>query len=474
MLGLVVVTAAAESDPRLTGRWHYQDAVQEIVAEFNPDGTFHQITRTIMGFQEFQGRHRFENGVLHLEVPGNPAQDVQCEFTNSDTMRLTYASGLVLIARRFPSESRTPPPAKTDSKVEAKPPDAAPSRSLAGKPASARPGRLVMNRVEEPNEKAFTVLVPEGWQIGGGVFNVNPVERGGSGNSMLPKCDFRVQSDASGSVLIRWLPSWNYADLSRSPTGYTFFQPGQLYQGMLVRPWIGARQFLIELLRQEHPDAQDLRIIAEDTLPEVTAAFVKQAAALNQGLQQIGLEPVRFESMALLIEYTQAGQRYRETIRVTLEDQRASAFQWSNENTVLCRAPADAFDAWKPILDGIHASIQINPQWLAAVQRAGGERARMAFETQQYINKVANEIVENRRKTNAEIRHEEYLLLSGQEEYKNPFNGQVERDTSAYLYRWVNEKGSVILTDENSFDPNEHVEFKPHEWKRSKVWDRKP
>ena len=109
----------------------------------------------------------------------------------------------------------------------------------------------------------------------------------------------------------------------------------------------------------------------------------------------------------------------------------------------------------------------MNPQWVAAVTRAMGERAKGALETQRYINKVANEIVENRRRTHAEIRHEQYLFITGQEEYTNPFNGQAERDTSEYRYRWVNNQGDYFYTDENSFDPNKHEEYNTREWKRT-------
>jgi hypothetical protein len=96
-----------------------------------------------------------------------------------------------------------------------------------------------------------------------------------------------------------------------------------------------------------------------------------------------------------------------------------------------------------------------------------------ALETQQYINRVANEIVENRRRTNAEIRHENWLFLTGREEYKNPFTGAVERGTSEYRYRWQNNQGEVLYCDENAFDLNRNEEFNTKEWKRSEAWDRK-
>ena len=145
---------------------------------------------------------------------------------------------------------------------------------------------------------------------------------------------------------------------------------------------------------------------------------------------------------------------------------------WSNEDTVVFRAPVAEFDAWKPVLDLIRSSREMNPQWVAAVNKAVGERTKNALETQRYINKVANEIVENRRRTHAEIRHEQWLFISGQEEYKNPFTGKTELGTSDYRYRWVNNQGDILYTDENSFDPNKYEEYKTREWKRSPVRPR--
>lgn len=317
------------------------------------------------------------------------------------------------------------------------------------------------------------MLVPKGWQIAGGIFNVNPLQTNGPGNTISPKCDFTVKSDNRGNIMVRWLPSWNYADLTYSPTGFGLFKPGQYYQGMPVRVMVNAKQFITELLAKERPQASNLQVLAEDPMNEVTAAFTQKAEAVNNSLRQLGKAPLRFESLAVVVEYTEGGQRFRETFMTTIADNRHGAFQWSNENTIACRAPAAAFDSWKPVLDMIQTSRQANPQWLAAVEKAAGQRAKGALETQQYINRVANEIVENRRRTHAEMRHEQWLFISGQEEYKNPFTGEIERGTSAYRYRWENNQGEVLYVDENSYDPNRYEEYNSREWKRSEVWDRR-
>jgi hypothetical protein len=332
---------------------------------------------------------------------------------------------------------------------------------------------VLFQKIWEPKEKAFTVLAPKGWKIDGGIFNVDPLKTNGPGNTISPKCDFTVKNDAQGSVMIRWVPSWNYADLTYSPSGFGLFKPGQYYQGMPVRVIVSAKQFLNEILQKEHPQAANFQIVAEDPMNEVSTAFAKKAEPVNNNLRLMGLAPMRFESLAMVVEYTEGGQRYRESVRTTIADNRGGAFQWSNENTVMLRAPAAEFDAWKPVLDTIQLSQQPNPSWLASVARAVGQRAKGAMETQQYINRVANEIVENRRQTNADIRHENWLFISGQEEYKNPFTGEVERGTSAYRYRWENNQGEILYTDENSFDPSRYEEYNSKDWKRSEIWDRR-
>jgi len=477
MVGLVVsllccgVPAGRAGGNPIVGKWRYQDPQQEIVADFKADGTFDQVTKTTVGTEQFRGRYNLSGQTLMLQPDGYPAEQINCRFEDPDTMALTYQNGMTLVARRV----RT----GVSGSASATLPSSTPGRGAPQNPApppispsGRKPAMMHFQRVWEPNERAFTVLVPEGWQTAGGIFNVNPLQMNGSGNTIAPKTDFAVKSDERGRVMIHWIPIWNYADLTYSPTGFSFFKPGQYYQGMPVRVMISPKQFLTELIQKERPQAREIRVVAEDPMQELTAAFMHQTEQVNRNLQQMGLFPIGFSSMGMVFEYEEGGERYRESAQTTIADNRRGGFLWSNENTIMFRAPVSEFETWKPILDTIQTSVEPNPQWLAAVTKAMGERASNALETQRYLNRVANEIVENRRKTNAEIRHEQWLLISGQEEYKNPFNGQVERGTSAYAYRWESNQGDIIYTDENSYDPNRHEKYGSREWRRSVVWDR--
>ncbi len=63
-------------------------------------------------------------------------------------------------------------------------------------------------------------------------------------------------------------------------------------------------------------------------------------------------------------------------------------------------------------------------------------------------------------------------MLTGQEDYVNPFTKEVERDTSEYKYRWTTEQGDMIYTDQYGFNPNTQREFNNQDWKLTPVRER--
>jgi len=329
-----------------------------------------------------------------------------------------------------------------------------------------------LERTWEPNEKAFWFLKPKGWLLSGGIFNVNPMQMNGPGNTVAPKNDLSVKMDAAGTVMFRWAPVWYYADLTYFGLAANGFPTGSYYRGMLVKPIPTPKAYLLELLRTARPTLSDLKVVAEDPMPEIVEAYKKANQTINQALTQMGKRPNGYAAAAIVVEYTENACLFREALTTVIVDTRASTFAWNNERTVMLRAPATEFERWKSVLDSIRTSDHMNPDWVTAVNRNVATRTKNVRETDNYLNRVANEIVENRRKTNAEIRHENWLFITGQDEYKNPFTGEIERDSAEYRHRWVNNQGDVILTDQNDFDPNTIEEYKTREWKPSPVRDR--
>ena len=134
--------------------------------------------------------------------------------------------------------------------------------------------------------------------------------------------------------------------------------------------------------------------------------------------------------------------------------------------------PADEADQWKPVFDIIRQGVEFNPQWIAAAARAAGQRGKTVEETMKAIQTIDQQIYENRARTNADIQHENYLLLTGQDEYVNPFTNKVERDTNEYKRRWTTDQGDRIYTDQEDFNPNAVKELNHQTWKLTPVRPR--
>jgi hypothetical protein len=348
--------------------------------------------------------------------------------------------------------------------------DPAPKEAAAGKPITLR-----FERKWEPNERAFSILVPADWTLQGGMFHVDPTQAGGPGNSIDGKCDVTIKKDAEGTVAFRSLPSWNYADFSRNPQmafAASMFPAGSRYQGMEVRPMPSCAQYLQGLFAQLRPGVSEVKVVQSMPIPELAEVFRTLFKSVDEQQRMMGFPALAYDAGGLVVDYTEGGRRFREAVVTCLIDFRAAAAMWSNQYTLDMRAPADEANDWKPVFDIIRQSVQFNPQWVAAAARAAGQRGKTVEETMKAMQSIDQQIYENRARINANIQHENYLLLTSQDEYVNPFTGKIEQDTNEYKRRWTTEQGDMIYTDQDDFNPNAVKELNHQTWKLTPVRPR--
>jgi hypothetical protein len=354
------------------------------------------------------------------------------------------------------------------------PPPAASSRPSSAQPPAA-PGPLVMRRQAEPRQNAFSVLVPQGWLIEGGLFSVDPTQAGGALNAIETKCDFSVKRDTAGTVMVRWAPSYNFVDWSRAAEFASLaqlFPPGRTYNGALVKPMPTVEQYLMEGFKLVRPKATDVRVIERIDLPMVADLCTKLSQGVNAQMAQLGKPPMTFTAGALVIEYTEGGNRYREAALTALGDWRAAAGIWSNQFTFHMRAPAAQETQWKPVLDIVRQSLKFNPQWVAAYVRAAGERGQAAAALFRSLERIDQEIFAHRSAMQERISEDNYLLLTGQEKYVNPYTREVEQDSSDYRFRWTTPGGDRLYSQQDGFDPNRDAQLNQLEWKLTPVEQR--
>ena len=337
--------------------------------------------------------------------------------------------------------------------------------------ASDIPETIVFNRVQEPREKAFSILIPRGWQIEGGIYRQNPLQGGGPGNAIAAKLDFAVKKDNNGTVMVRWLPEMLYVDMRRSPAGQMgFFQPGSNYMGMTVMPLMSAGDFInTVVIPYSHPNAVNMQIIKATPLNQLAENYRQRMQAM--------MPMIQFSYNGALIHYTydDGGVRCEEKAVALIEDWgEIGAGMWGNKETFFVRAPKGEIEKWAPVFEIIQQSVIIDPQWLAGEMKGQLTRSKIVLDTQREVQRIENEMVEHRRKTYEEINNDMYLTLTEQEEYVNPYTGETEIGSNLWDHRWINESGDVIYTDNTDYDPNIDTNLNRSDFKRTPIRKRQP
>jgi hypothetical protein len=332
-------------------------------------------------------------------------------------------------------------------------------------------GTVIFQRVTEPNERAFNLLIPKGWQVEGGILRVNPMAQGGPAQSIAAKLDFAVKKNPGGTMMIRWLPDMLYYDARMSPAGQMgLFPPGSNYQGMTVSPLMSALQFLSQVVfRFSHPQANGVRAVEQRSLPQMAQRYRQRVLAF------MPQATFSYDAGILTAVYQEGGISYKEKLMAVIENWGAmGAGMWGNKETFFLRAPASEFDEWAPIFSVIQSSVILNAQWIAGELQGQAQRGQIALNTQREIQRIDQEIVEHRRKTNAEIHNDMFLTLTSQEEYVNPHTRQIEVGSNQWKYRWVNESGEVVYSNDQNYDPNHDIRLNRSDFKKTPVRPRFP
>jgi len=325
----------------------------------------------------------------------------------------------------------------------------------------------------------FSLLVPLGWLVEGGILRANHLTQVVSAQTIEAKLDFVVRKDASGKVLLRFFPEMKYCD---SRYMVMPFPVGSNYGGMIMYPLQSAASFITQMLFPwAHPQAAQAQMLETKAWEEGARDF--KFRAQRQGM------PFTYDGAEVTYGYTENGVRFKERARTVIENTgQLGVGAWCNKNNHYYRAPFETFDAWSPVFEHMIRSVKINNEWLANeivsqqmltqayvnAQQAAQMRAQRALETQRYLQDMDRQILEHRRQTFAEMRNDSYLMLTGQEEYVNPYTKEIDVASNEYAFRWVTENGDEFYTQREIDDPNEGSLLNRRDWERTPIRPRGP
>lgn len=326
---------------------------------------------------------------------------------------------------------------------------------------------VAFHRKNEPNENAFTFLLPENWNVSGGITRVDPNAAGGSGNAIEAKLYMKLTSPDSKAEM-GWLPDTRFFDMRRFPgqnLSASMFPDGSNYNGMTVMSIQEPVGFIrLVAVPFAHPHARNVQLTQVQQLPGLAEEFSKASATMLRGYR------FNYKATIVTLGYTENNIQYLEKMVCIIEDfGQLGAGLWGNKETWYVRAEKSAFEANVPLFATIGNSVKLNPEWLSREIRSQMTNSSIVLQTQRDISRIDSEIAEHRAHTNSEINHQMYLNLTAQEDYINPFTGETERGTNEWNYRWENERGDVIYSDNQNYSPNEDVSISIKGFKRSGI-----
>ena len=329
---------------------------------------------------------------------------------------------------------------------------------------------VVFHRNSEPNEKAFSFLLPEGWSIYGGITRVDPNTSGGAGNAIEAKLYMKLSSP-DNKASMGWLPDTRFFDMRRYPgqnLSAPMFPDGSNYNGMMVMQLMTPGDFIRAIAMPfAHPHAQNIQIINIKQLPDMAEEYGKMSALILGGYR------FTYQVAILTLEYSENGIEYLEMMVCAIEDWgQLGAGLWSNKDTWYVRTEKPLFDKIAPVFATIGQSVKLNPDWISREIHSQQLNSSKALQTQEELARIDREITGHRSRTNTEINNDMYLNLTGQEDYTNPFTGETERGSSEWNYRWENDHGDVIYHNNQNYNPNEDIDVKVKGFKRSGIRKR--
>ncbi len=343
-------------------------------------------------------------------------------------------------------------------------------------------GSIVFHHRSEPREGAFSLQVPDGWLIEGGIFRMGGMAGMMNAQAIEARLDFLVKSDARGSVALRWCPENKYIDPRMNPGAMLAGMFTGNVSGMMPAPLMHPVDFLINVVFPwAHPQAGNPRVLSRQELPLLVENYQKRNAAL--GIPSIG----SYAGGMVVFAYSEGGMEFQENAYTVVESLGAMAGgMWSNKDTFLERAPAAEMQQWQPILAHIRDSGQLNMPWLAQEMRSQGMMAGAFLDAQQQqqqreqqmlglqrdLQAADQQIADHRAQTNAETMNAEYLNLMNLEEYINPYTRERESGSNQWTYRWVTENGDEYYSDDAYQDPNTLNALNRSDWKRTPVRQR--
>jgi len=212
---------------------------------------------------------------------------------------------------------------------------------------------VIFHRCSEPNENAFSFLLPEGWTIAGGITRVDHKTGEFDSHSVEAKLYLKLSSPDHKAGMA-WMPDMRYIDKQRFPEAKSMVD--NHFNDMMAMDRLAPADFIrLVAFPFAHPHARMTEITGVEELPGLAEQVLLRADSLMPGNE------LSYQAAIATISYSENNIPYLEKMVCVIEDEgmKGSGI-WGNRATWYVRAEQDKFNAWVPVFTSIRQSIQIN------------------------------------------------------------------------------------------------------------------
>ncbi|MCA9166252.1 MAG: hypothetical protein KDB23_01230 [Planctomycetales bacterium] len=317
-----------------------------------------------------------------------------------------------------------------------------------GKPAEPQSQPWVMSRQAIYDTNSFAnriaarVLVPQGWSLSSNI-DYNPIP------SLARYADFQTESadrmygaaTATSDALYAWI---------NSPLPVP---EGELYYGnVLWRVRDGLQhtnEIILPHLRAEHADYQ---VTSVRRVPEFITAMTRADDVLREYMDFAGITR-QYDAIEIRGTYTVGGRSITDVTYATYQyTTLGNTVNWGLYGLERTWAPTDQFNAVLPTLRMIARSTQLDAGWYISVENFRAQIHGITINAQSQWNSYST--AQQALSESRDAVFEDFVqYIRGTSVEQNPFNGQFETVPSDQT-AWFAADGSIVLTEDPSFDPN--------------------
>ena len=297
--------------------------------------------------------------------------------------------------------------------------------------------QLKFVRWQDPKEQAFSIEVPQGWRVSGGMFRMAPVDT--RSGVELDSPDGRIHVLAGDPQVPPFIQP--------SPTlGMTGFREGSWYNSpygvkVMVRRYATGLQFAREYAASKFQrSCAGFRVVHEQDRADIAGKF-------GGNLQQIGngvlSQKLTFGEVAFTCSVN--GQPMRGFVFAGTHGTTASGIgMWKASNIGGYLAAADLTSVAESVLMKMTTSTQVNQQWVAGQHYLTAEQGAIVQDVHQKAMQVINDTYWSRQAIHDnESRHFSNYMLDLTDVY-DPATGERWKVESGHNYYWRRDYTDVV------------------------------